>query len=137
MCEKYPTLSESIIRQNGQPMLSTRQITLCFRSMPRYNRDYRLIHTKKLLISMEGANCGFTVFTNPANSSRAAEYHRHFSLCNPRTPGIWTSMCLGMNFTQTTQLVRAFQDGKRCSERTYTGHFDLLYFPRGNSIETM
>ena len=122
---------------NGPPTQSTNQITLCFRVMPRYHREYFLIYTEQLRIILKNEINGFTFFRNPANSSTATEYFRYYSLCEPRVPGIWSSMCFGMSFTRTTQLVRVFQEGKMCSERNYTGVFDLLYFPVSNSIETM
>ena len=125
------------IELNRQPTKSTRQITLCLSAMPRYHRDYRLIYTKFFWINMNSAKIGFIFFGNPANSSSATEYVRSFSLCEPRVPGIWTSMCFGVSFTGATQLVRVFQEGKMCSERIYTEDFDFLYFPTGSSIETM
>ena len=129
--------SEYETQDNRQPTKSTRQISLCFRVMPRYYRLYRLINTEQFAINLNGAKIS-TFFTNPANSSTKAGYWRFFPLCQgPTLPGMWTTMCLGMSFTQTTQLVRVFQDGTMCSERIYTGDFDLLYFPVGNSIETM
>ena len=129
--------SSNEIELNEQPTQSTNQITLCFRVMPRYHREYFLIYTEQLKIILKNEINGFTFFRNPANSSTATEYFRYYSLCEPRVPGIWSSMCFGMSFTRTTQLVRVFQEGQMCSERNYTGDFDLLYFPVSNSIEAM
>ena len=128
---------ENGIEPNDKPAQSTRQITLCLRAMPRYHRDYYIIGTKQLKIAFMGAKNGYALFRNPTSSSTTTEYWRYFSLCQPRVPGKWTSICFGIDFTQTTQQVRVFQDGQRCSERIYSGDFDLLYFPVGNSIETM
>ena len=130
-------LHENGIEPNDKPAQSTRQITLCLRAMPRFDRDYYIIHTKQFKITIDGSKNGYTLFRNPSSSSTTIEYWRYFSLCQPRVPGKWTSICFGVNFTQTTQLIRVIQDGEMCSERIYTGDFDLLYFPIGNSIETM
>ena len=115
---------------------TTRKLTSCFRLMPRYHRDYYVIHTHQLSIVFRGAKNGFISFSNPIKSSTSSlRFFRFFSMCQPRVPGIWTSMCFGMLLTNTSQMVRVFQDGMLCSERLYEdGYFDYLHYWPGNPL---
>ena len=61
---------------------------------------------------------------------------RLFSLCQPRLPGQWISMCISMRLTNDTQEIKVGQNGQICYERLFSDEqFDRLNYKNYNIME--
>ena len=114
-------------QQGGQ---LTKKLTGCFRFMPRYHRNLYVFDNQDFWMTLSGEKNGFIGTSNQANETAPKEdYWRLFSLCKPRIPGIWTSICLSIVFSESTQQVRLYQNGKMCSNRVYIdGNFGSINY---------
>ena len=111
-----------------QESLETRNLTVCATFMPRYYRGYFLLHTPQWKLKIRGLE-GFVILY-PFNVTSAADhYSRMISFCHRCVPGKWTSMCLTMELTETTQRIQVFQNGQLCFSQTYSdGEFDSIHY---------
>ena len=118
--------------------LQTKELTICFRYMARFNRDYYVIvetHQLKLLI----ANDNSYVYLRSLNASTTNdEYRRILTYCKSYTPGHWMSMCLRIKLSENTQEILFYQNGNPCSEERYfDGDFEWIYFQKKLSLNDL
>ena len=117
--------------------ISTRELTICFRYMPRYNYGYTLIKTKQLLLHLR-ENEGFFNLNplNPASSNEV--YSRMVPFGESCVPGKWISLCLSMKLTNQTQHLKVYQNGKLSWNKTYSdGEFGVVYYKKVTSLRDM
>ena len=116
---------------------TTKEMTGCLRFNPQKHRDYYLLYTDQFKLILNGERNGFITINNAnINYNKEGAYTRLFAFCQSRIPGLWTSMCFSMKFTETTQLVKIFQGGKKCSERFYSkGNFGYLYYKMDEPVK--
>ena len=134
----FTAVSKSNNEETDQDgMETTREITGCLRFNPQKHRDYFLLYTDQFNLILNGERNGFITFNNAnINYNKGGAYSRLFAFCQSRIPGLWTSMCFSMKFTETTQLVKIFQGGKKCSERFYSkGNFGYLYYKMDEPVK--
>ena len=132
-----PPNAQAFSEAGDKDSISTRELTICFRFMPRYNYGYTLIKTKQLLLHLR-ENEGFFNLNplNPASSNEV--YSRMVPFCDSCVSGKWISMCLGMKLTNQTQYLKVYQKGKLCWNKTYSdGEFGAVYYKKSSSLTNM
>ena len=102
-------------------LFKTREMSFCFRLMPRYPGPYTLINTKQLTLNIRGVNSPIGFFS--IRYSSMTRYSRMFTFCQTKLPGKWTSLCFAIQLQSNSQKLKIFQNGQICYNHEFPGSF--------------
>ena len=123
----------------SEGLLSTPDVSVCVRLLPRYKRPYIPIATDQIRLYIQGLDTqmGFIEFYNqPSVNSSGRSYSRMFTFCQPRVPGKWMSLCFSMKLKTDSQQITIVQNGRLCQNKTYfDGGFDPMYYKKSRSLQ--
>ena len=127
----YTTNKTQLQDNDSGEQLASREMSGCFRMMSRYPRPFTLHFTEDLSLYFESSTHGFMNIQR-----KGYKLARLFSLCQPRLPGQWISMCISMRLTNDTQEIKVGQNGQICYERLFSDEqFDRLNYKNYNIME--
>ena len=105
-------------------LTKTKEISFCFRHMPRYHRRFSLIKTDEIELVLRGSENKHVynlVFKSLNGNTPRISRMMPFSF-QPGSfqPGKWFSHCFSMKFSQLKQSLTFILDGQKCFEKTFS-----------------
>ena len=102
-------------------LTKTKEISFCFRHMPRYHRQFWLIKTDEIELYLRGSeNKHVYNLVFESLNANTSKINRMMPFCGSFHPGKWFSHCFSMKFSQLKQSLTFILDGQKCSEKTFS-----------------
>ena len=102
-------------------LAKTKEMSFCFRLMPRYHRRFSLLKTYQLKLLLRGSENKHVYNLNfePLHANATSRISRMMPFCGSFKPGKWFSHCFSMKFFQLKQKLTFFLDGEKCFDEIF------------------
>ena len=131
--QSFNTIEKRLINENE--LEATDVISVCFKTMPRYRRDFVIIKMEQFKLTLRFFNG--TTFVNvafqPLNRSHLYAFSRFLQVCQPYLPGKWHSICFCIKFVEKKQHVKFFWNGKLCHHKEFQIDDNFIFYYHKNS----
>ena len=99
---------------------ATKEVTICMRLMTRYRRRFYIV-SNHISLSLKPVNGNYFILIGfeQLNGWTFYKFVPITPICQPITPGKWSSFCVSVQFTENVQFITLVFNGQLCYEKQY------------------